>query len=72
MASENFGFGMWRTERYKLVVHEAQRLPVQLFDLAEDPAEDHNQVNDPAQSQLVADLMDAYVHPFLDQAKVRT
>ena len=75
MASENFGFGDAGPDRarYKLVVpHEAQRLPVQLFDLAEDPAEDDNQVNEPAQSQLVADLMDAYVHPFLDQAKVRT
>jgi choline-sulfatase len=71
VVSENFGFGMWRTERYKLVVHEAQRLPVQLFDLAQDPAEDHNQVNDPAQRQLVTDLMDAYVHPFLDQAQAR-
>jgi choline-sulfatase len=72
VVSENFGFGMWRTERYKLVVHEAQRLPVQLFDLAEDPAEDRNQVNDPAQRQVVADLMDAYVNPFLDQAQART
>ena len=58
---------MWRTERHKLVVHEAQRLPVQLFDLAQDPGEDHNQISDPAQAQLVKALMDAYVHPFLDE-----
>lgn len=66
VASENFGFGMWRTERYKLVVYEPQRLPVQLFDLALDPDEDHNRVNDPARGPVVADLMAAYVHPFLD------
>jgi arylsulfatase len=66
VVSENFGFGLWRTERYKLVAHEARRLPVQLFDLAEDPGEDQNQVDDPARRHVVADLMDAYVHPFLD------
>ena len=65
MVSENFGFGMWRTDRYKLVVHESERVPVQLFDLADDPGEDHNLVHDPARQAVVADLMDAYVRPFL-------
>ena len=65
VVSENFGFGMWRTGRYKLVVHEPERVPVQLFDLADDPGEDHNLVLDPVRQAVVADLMDAYVRPFL-------
>ena len=65
VVSENFGFGMWRTDRYKLVVYEPERVPVQLFDLADDPGEDRNLVRDPARRAVVADLMDAYVRPFL-------
>jgi arylsulfatase len=63
--SENLGFGMWRTERYKLVVHERQQLPVQLFDLVTDPDEDHNLVGDPGYSDVIGDLMHDYVRRFL-------
>jgi arylsulfatase len=65
VVSENFGFGMWRTERYKLVVEERQQLPVQLFDLIEDPDEDHNLVSDPDYGDIVGDLMYDYVRRFL-------
>jgi arylsulfatase len=59
VVSENFGFAMWRTERYKLVVHEPQRLAVQLFDLAADPDENQNLVDDPDHADLVEELMRA-------------
>jgi arylsulfatase len=59
VVSENFGFAMWRTERYKLVVHEPRCLAVQLFDLAADPDENHNLVDDPDHADLVEELMRA-------------
>jgi arylsulfatase len=65
VVSENFGFGMWRTERYKLVVYEPDRQPAQLFDLAEDPAEERNLVTSPAHLPVIEELMDAHVCPFL-------
>ncbi len=40
--SENWGFAAFETERYKLVVDEDAVEPCQLFDLAEDAAEDHD------------------------------
>ena len=45
--SENWGFACFETERHKLVVDEDALAPCQLFDLAEDPAEDHNLLADP-------------------------
>ncbi len=72
VVSENYGFAMWRNDRYKLVVYEKDRQPVQLFDLVEDPMEDHNRVADPAYASVVADMVDAYVQPFLSTPPVRT
>ncbi len=69
--SENFGFAMWRTDRYKLVVYEKDRLPVQLFDLTEDPEEDRNVVGDPAYAAVVSDMVHAFVEPFLTVAATR-
>ncbi len=71
VVSENYGFAMWRTERYKLVVYEKDHLPVQLFDLVEDPLEDHNRVDDPAYAGTVSDMVDAFVRPFLSVAPLR-
>lgn len=65
VVSENYGFAMWRTERYKLVVYEKTRTPVQLFDLVEDPEEDANRVDDPAYASVVSDMREAFVEPFL-------
>ena len=39
--SENWGFAAFETDRHKLVVDEDAVTPCQLFDLHEDPAEDH-------------------------------
>lgn len=68
VTSENFGFGMWRTGRYKLVVHEQQQLPVQLFDLLDDPDEERNRVDDAGHQEVLDDLMKTYVRPFLAAA----
>jgi arylsulfatase A-like enzyme len=65
VVSENFGFGMWRTQRYKLVAYEPDCQPAQLFDLTEDPAEEHNLVTSPAHRQVLEELMDSTVRPFL-------
>ncbi len=45
--SENWGFAVFETERHKLVVDEDAMAPCQLFDLAEDPAEDEDLLGDP-------------------------
>jgi len=63
--SENWGFALFRTERYKLIVDEDTVTPCQLFDLADDPHEDDNRVSDPACAGIVDELMDTYVRPFL-------
>lgn len=69
--SENYGFAMWRTRRYKIVIYEKGMLPVQLFDLIEDPGEDRNIVADREYETVVKDLMDAYVRPFLSTRPIR-
>jgi arylsulfatase len=65
VVSENFGFGMFRTKQYKIVVYEPDQVPVQLFDLAEDPAEDHNLISSPAYRRIAGELLDNRVRPFL-------
>lgn len=65
VVSENFGFGMWRTDRYKLVVHEPRQAAIQLFDLAADPDENHDLIGDPGHVGLVDELMRTHVTPFL-------
>lgn len=71
VVSENFGFGMWRTERYKLVVHEPSEQPAQLFDLKADPAEDVNLVTSPVHQEILRELMDSHVRPFLAAAPAK-
>jgi choline-sulfatase len=62
--SENWGFAVFETERHKLVVDEDACAPCQLFDLLEDPAEDHDLVRDPVSADVVGELMETYVRPF--------
>jgi arylsulfatase len=62
--SENWGFACFETERHKLVVDEDALAPCQLFDLAEDPTEDHNLLADPASAAVVDELMSTHVRPF--------
>ncbi len=63
--SENWGFAAFETDRYKLVVDEDACEPCQLFDLTEDPTEDHNLVADPLAKPVVDELMEHHVRPFL-------
>ena len=63
--SENWGFAVFETDRYKLVVDEDALTPCHLVDLHDDPNEDVNVLADPAYGSVVDDLMDAYVRPFL-------
>lgn len=63
--SENWGFAMFETDRYKLVVDEDAQTACQLFDLADDPSEDNNLVPDRARTATVEELMESVVRPFL-------
>jgi len=62
--SENWGFASFETERYKIVVDEDACTPCQLFDLHDDPDEDHNLVADPHARPVIDELMESYVRPF--------
>ena len=64
--SENYGFGMFATDRYKLVVFEDTKEPVQLFDLQEDPDENVNAVADPAYAGVIEQMMRDHVDPFFE------
>lgn len=63
--SENYGFAMFRDPRHKLVVYEDELLPGQLFDLAEDPREESNLIDDPDAAPVLERLMEEQVRPFL-------
>ena len=45
--------------------------PCQLFDLSEDPAEDHNLLPDPAAAPIVEEIMETHVRPFFQMAPAR-
>jgi arylsulfatase A-like enzyme len=62
--SENWGFAVFESARYKLVIDEDACSPCQLFDLDEDPHEDMNLVPDPQSAGVVEEIMDTHVHPF--------
>ena len=65
LISENWGFALFETDRYKLIVDEDALLPCHLVDLKADPEEDENIAGDPAYASIVEDLMSDYVRPFL-------
>ncbi len=69
--SENWGFAAIETERYKLVVDEDALEPCQLFDLSEDPSEDHNLFPDPMAGPVVEEIMETHVRPFFRTAPAR-
>ncbi len=69
--SENWGFAAFETDRYRLVVDEDAVAPCQLFDLDEDPAEDHDLLPDPHVAPIVAELMETRVRPFFRTAPAR-
>jgi choline-sulfatase len=69
--SENWGFAVFETERYRLVVDEDRRDVAQLFDLHTDPHEDTDLARDPAYAGVVAELLERFVEPFLAVTPVR-
>jgi arylsulfatase A-like enzyme len=69
--SENWGFAVFETERHKLVVNEDEGTPCQLFDLAEDPAEDHDLLPDPTAAAVVEEIMETHVRPFFTTPAAR-
>jgi arylsulfatase len=69
--SENWGFASFETDRYKLVVDEDACAPCQLFDLHDDPGEDHDRLDDPDCRPVVDELMEGFVRPFFTVAPVR-
>jgi len=69
--SENWGFAVFETDRHKLVVDEDAVAPCQLFDLHEDPAEDHDLLPDPDAAPLVEEMMETLVRPFFGAPPAR-
>ena len=69
--SENWGFALFETDRHKLVVWEDTLDPVALFDLEEDPLEDHQLIDDPAYASTIEELMELHVRPFFETAPAR-
>jgi arylsulfatase len=71
LPTENFGFAAFIRERHKLVVYEDTLEPVQLFDQAEDPAEDRNLIRDPSYAAVVDEMMETDVRPFFATRPLR-
>ncbi len=71
LVSENWGFASFETDRHKIVVDEDACAPCQLFDLHEDPDEDHDLIADPSAKATVDQLMESYVRPFFATAPAR-
>lgn len=62
--SENWGFACFETTQHKLVIDEDALSPCQLFDLAEDPEENHNLMAAPEAGAVLDELMELHVRPF--------
>jgi choline-sulfatase len=69
--TENWGFAAFETDRHKLVVDEDAVAACQLFDLIEDPSEDHNLASDPDCAPVVEELMEVHVRPFFASPPAR-
>jgi choline-sulfatase len=69
--SQNWGFALFETDRYKLVVWEDSSEPVALFDRQQDPLEDRNLVADPAHASVIEELMELHARPFLKTPALR-
>jgi arylsulfatase A-like enzyme len=69
--SENWGFAAFETERHKLVVDEDAVRACQLFDLREDPEEDHDLLADPRSRVLADEIMETHVRPFFQTPPAR-
>jgi len=57
---------MAATQRYRFTMERSTRTPCELFDLADDPNEENNLVDDPAFKGICSDMMKDYVDPHLE------
>ncbi len=69
--SENWGFASFETDDHKIVVDEDALSACQLFDLREDPNEDHDLLKDPGAKDVVEELMETYARPFFEAPPAR-
>lgn len=60
-------FSMVRTDRYKLAVDSLTREPLELYDMASDPSELSNEVENPTFSDVREDLTANHLDPLLDK-----
>jgi choline-sulfatase len=58
-------FTMVRTDRYKLSIDTSTRAPIDLYDMQEDPDEQHNRVDDPALEHVKEELIETMLDPML-------
>ena len=61
------------TDRYKMTVNTRTREPLDLYDMAEDPKELHNRVDDPALSDVREAISEEHLPTLLaevDRAKL--
>lgn len=63
--SEVGGFTMAMTNRHKLAVDARTLTPLELYDMAEDPREVRNLVDDPAYGAVREEMLNAHLRPFL-------
>lgn len=61
--SELFGESTVITQRYKLTVNTATMEPIQLLDQEENPAENHNYVDDPDYGSVKQELVERFLEP---------
>lgn len=69
--SENWGFASFETYKHKLVVDEDTLTAVQLFDRENDPLEDNNLVADPDSAEVIEQLIESHVRPFMSVGATR-
>ena len=69
--SENWGFASFETEHFRMVVDEDALVPCQLFDVLDDPGEDHDLLHDPNSKATVDQMMETIVRPFFRSPPAR-
>lgn len=62
--SENWGFGLVATDRHKVVMDETRQVPVQFFDIEDDPDEERDLIDDPESAGILETVMEDVVRPF--------
>jgi hypothetical protein len=61
----------WTSRVHKLVIDDDALSPCQLYDLADDPLEDHDRLADPDAKPVADHLMETLVRPFFSSPPAR-